>query len=512
MALKIDEVIQNHLDEKNAQAEVFEVAGVHVVDTKPVEQDTAARLDVLRNGLTALEDMVEASDVVQFFLELIQAQGGRMILLRQWTHGLRAMMAIGIELPERMLDSKSLRPKVITTKSHEVFSVIGVEKVVYSGPFPHDNFPPELTKVLGGDENRPVLIIPLPLRGKWGTFLYIDWVDFSAQERIEEATLLARYAVLRLHSIEENTLPLGQQTRKILAREKQRQSDRVQSSYDDLKPGDITPETLYAMVGELSSMPQVAGKILDLLSAPSTTAVQLEREIIQDLVLTAKILRVANSSFYESVSEANNIRDAIVRLGFKNVRNWTLVNAAQSAFPGVNSDPVMHKIWLRSIHSALGAQFAADIVGYKDRETVFVGGLIQNIGQLIIARALPGLYDHLEQYAQMQGIPTWRAEQLVLGYDHGALGALLIKAWNLSDDLASGVRFHHNLAADNDPRNMAAMIALGEDAARVFEQKESEDLSLAWQQSDAAIRLGVDEETFMELVTQLAEAESEACL
>lgn len=510
--MNIDAVIRNHRDDREAHAKVLEIAGVQVLDSEAPATDPADRLEALRNGLTALDDMVEASDVVQFFLGLVKNQGGRIILLRQWTNGLRALLAEGVELPERMLDPKAMRPKVIATKPSEIFSLVAREKVVYSGPFPRDHFPADLANVLGGDKNRPVLIIPLPFRGKWGTFLFIDWTDFSAADRIVEASMLARYAVLRLHCIEENMLPLGQGTQKILAGERHHQRERLQASYDGLKPGDISPEQLYAKVGELTAMPQVAGRILELLADPSTTAAHLEREIVKDLVLTAKLLRMANSSFYESISEARSIRDAIVRLGFKNVRNWTLVNASQSAFPGVNSDPVLHKIWLRSIHSALGAQYVADLVGYRDRETAFVGGLIQNIGQLIIAQALPGLYDHLEKFAHSQDVPVWRAEQLLLGYDHGALGALLIKEWSLSGDLASGVRFHHNLEADSDPHNMSAMIALGEDVARVFDWKDQDRIATAWQQSGAAAKLGVGLEAFQELIRKLVDAETEVCI
>ena len=510
--LNLDMLIKQHHQEKAAEAEIFELSGAMVSGPTTKADAPDERLAALRTGLTALDDMVEASDVVQFFLSLIRAQGGRLLLLRQWTTGLRVMLAEGIQLPERMLDQKAANPRVIPLRDDDIFNVVAEEKVIYSGPFPRENFSRELSRELGGDENRPILVIPLPLRGRWGTFLYIDWIDFMADDRIIEATLLARYAVLRLHCVEEGLLSIGSHTQEILSRERGRQRERVKAGYEDLKPGDITPEAIYQKVGELTAMPQVAGHILRMLNDPSTTALQLEKEIVKDLVLTTKILRISNSSFYESVSEVKTIRDAIVRLGFNSVRNWTLVNASQTAFPGVSSDSVMHRIWVQSIRSAYGAQLVADEVGYGDREIVFVGGLIQNIGQLIMARALPGLFEKMEEIAREQDKPLWKVEQERLGYDHGALGALLIKAWNLSDDVAKGVRYHHDLVNDQDPNHMAAMIALGEEAATCVGEEDEQRVQEVWEVSEAARILAVDWPVFHSIWERVGLAETDACL
>jgi len=507
--VSIETLVQNHREEKRERAELLKLVGAAAVPSRPAAADAAQRLQTLRDGLEALDDMVEAGDVVQFFLELSQAQGGRLLLLRRWTNGLRVMLAEGVALPERMLDPKAQRPKVVQTRPDDIFSLTAAEKVVYSGPFPRDAFPADLAEHLPGDENRPVLVIPLPLRGKWGTFLFLDWVDFTAAERIAEATLLARYAVLRLHCLEAGVLPVGLRVSEVLNRERERQRQRLRADFAGLQPGDLPAEEIYGMAGELSAMPQVAGRILELLSAPDATAAQIEKEIVQDLVLTAKILRVANSSFYESISEVRTIRDAIVRLGFKNVRNWTLVNASRTAFPGVESDPLLHRIWLGSVHSAVGAQLAADAAGYADRETAFTGGLIQNIGQLILARALPGLYDHLDAVARERDVPLWRAEQMILGYDHGALGSLLIRDWNLSEDLAHAVRFHHRLEDDAERDPLGAVIALGEEAARLLDEEREEVRREAWKRCAAAASLGVDAEACEALLSRLRSAETE---
>ena len=112
---------------------------------------------------------------------------------------------------------------------------------------------------------------------------------------------------------------------------------------------------------------------------------RLEKAVAMDQALTAKILRIANSPFYGAVREIKTVSEAIVRLGFVTIRNWTLVTATRSVFLGAGATPLFHKIWRQSILTAMAAQLVAQTVRKSEPETVFVGGLMQNIGQLVLA-------------------------------------------------------------------------------------------------------------------------------
>ena len=95
--------------------------------------------------------------------------------------------------------------------------------------------------------------------------------------------------------------------------------------------------------------------------------------------------------------------------------------------------------------SAMAAQLVAQLTRKAEAETVFVGGLMQNIGQLVLARSHPELFQQVLTVSAEEGLPYHVVEQELLGFDHGDLGALLIKEWNLSEDLEQAVRWHHRL-------------------------------------------------------------------
>ncbi len=502
---QLDELVLSHHEKSVQEKELKKIAGIEALEAMPASDPIAGHEDFLA-GLEALDKIVEAGDVVRFFVDLTERQGGRLLLLRNWGEGLRVMLAQGVDLPPRLLDPKASRPKVIALQDSDIFMVLSREKVVYSGPFPLDHFPQELARALNASEDRPVLLVPLPLRGRWGTYLYLDWLTFSCAERVREATALARYAVMRLHGLEHDVLPVGPRTQKIFAAQQRAQHEREKMGFADMQPGDLPPERIYGMLGELTALPQVAGRILELLGDPRTTAAQLEKEIARDLVLTARMLRVANSSFYDGNSEIKTIRDAVVRLGFKTVRNWTLVAATRAVFPGVDTSPILHRIWSRSVRSAVASQIVAEQMGLDDCEIAFVGGLMQNIGQLILARALPGLCEHVEQSAHERELPVWRVEKERLGYDHGALGSMLIDDWGLSRRLGQAVRHHHDLENDTDPERLGAVIGLGEDLVQCAETEDPWTREAIHGQSAAARLLGIDLELFGILACRVAEA------
>ena len=91
---------------------------------------------------------------------------------------------------------------------------------------------------------------------------------------------------------------------------------------------------------------------------------------------------------------------------------------------------------------------------------------MQNIGQLVLARSNPEMFQEILMESINTRRPYHEVERKLLGFDHGELGALLIRDWNLSQDLEEAVYWHHNFQAEG-ARNarVAAMIALGEEIA-----------------------------------------------
>ena len=154
--------------------------------------------------------------------------------------------------------------------------------------------------------------------------------------------------------------------------------------------------------------------------------------------------------------------------------------------------------------SAMSAQLVAQVVGGREPESVFVGGLMQNIGQLVLARSYPELFHEILAESADSGRSYHEVEQQMLGFDHGELGALLIREWNLSPELEDAVRWHHRFQ-DSEACNtrMAAMISLGEEIALcswAADAMDDEDDSRPF--SEAAKFLGLPEARLDDLYRQ----------
>lgn len=235
----------------------------------------------------------------------------------------------------------------------------------------------------------------------------------------------------------------------------------------------LTPEIILRHSGELPALPKAACHIMAVIEDPRTTATRLEKALAMDQALTAKVLRIANSPFYGAARQITTVSEAIVRLGFVTIRNWTLVTASRSVFLAPGAGMLYQKIWRQSVLSAMGSQLVAQAVGRVQPEGVFIGGLMQNIGQLVLARSHPELFQEILAVSAETGEPYHEVESRVLGFDHGELGALLLREWNLTEDLEDAVRWHHRFDHP-DARNarVAAMIALGEEIARCCSNDE----------------------------------------
>lgn len=270
----------------------------------------------------------------------------------------------------------------------------------------------------------------------------------------------------------------------------------------------LTPEIILRHSGELPALPKAACHIMAVIEDPRTTATRLEKALAMDQTLTAKVLRIANSPFYGAARQITTVSEAIVRLGFVAIRNWTLVTAARSVFLAPGAGMLYQKIWRQSVLSAMGSQLVAQAVGRVQPESVFIGGLMQNIGQLVLARSHPELFQEILAESVESGQPYHEVELRVLGFDHGELGALLLREWNLTEDLEDAVRWHHRFEQP-DARNVrvAAMIALGEEIARCQGGDDGEPVTEVDPESAAALRpaaslLGLTPERVADLVTR----------
>ncbi len=196
---------------------------------------------------------------------------------------------------------------------------------------------------------------------------------------------------------------------------------------------------------ELPTLPTVASQLIILTSREETTLADIAELVSQDISLSAKILKVSNSAFYSFPQQIGSIKQAVSILGINAVRSLVLSFTFLTIKGGkVKSRFDFEKFWEKSLTSAVAAKLILENVKDADTEEVFVSGLLQNLGELILARSFPKEYDKVLQAVEDEQHDTLTAEENVFGINHTEVGTEVAKNWGFPDVLLKPIQYHHN--------------------------------------------------------------------
>jgi HD-like signal output (HDOD) protein/prolyl-tRNA editing enzyme YbaK/EbsC (Cys-tRNA(Pro) deacylase) len=201
---------------------------------------------------------------------------------------------------------------------------------------------------------------------------------------------------------------------------------------------------------ELPALPATAAQILQLAADPRANARQLAEIIEQDPALSAQVLRYANSSLYGYAGKINNLQTAIARvLGFEYVMNLALGFSIGKALRVPKDGPFgMDAFWHHSVCSARLVEVLSQHLPRAQRPprgTAYLAGLLQNLGRLVLGHTFEAEFFLLNRFAEANpDMPTCELERQVLGVTHDQIGAWLMEAWGLPEELVTAVRYHHD--------------------------------------------------------------------
>jgi two-component system, cell cycle response regulator len=147
---------------------------------------------------------------------------------------------------------------------------------------------------------------------------------------------------------------------------------------------------------QLPTLPAVAAHLLELTAQADVAIADISQCIAKDLGLSAKILKVANSSFYSFPQQITSVHQAVSLLGINAVQNLALSFSFLSM--GNRREGRLFNFdlfWERSLVAATAARLIAGLVPRCDADQMFTISLLQNIGQLVFALTMPSRYDHV---------------------------------------------------------------------------------------------------------------------
>jgi len=227
-------------------------------------------------------------------------------------------------------------------------------------------------------------------------------------------------------------------------------------------------EKLISDVAPLVSLPAVCIRLNEMVNDPSCSAKDMGRVINQDVALTARLLRIANSPMYGFTTQIDTVTRAVTVLGTEQVRDIALATAAVKSFQGIPNTLVsMQKFWEHSIYCALCSRTLAMDCLRRQREAVFVAGLLHDIGELVLYNREPELSRKaLESTTNgPEGIEIQNAERELFGFDHADVGGALANRWALPINLQECIVYHHNPGFAKEHRVEAAIVHIANSIA-----------------------------------------------
>ncbi len=196
-------------------------------------------------------------------------------------------------------------------------------------------------------------------------------------------------------------------------------------------------------IKDLPTLPVVAQEMLSNLDDENTSLDVICEKVAIDQSLAAKMLRLANSSYYGANSKVVTLQQAVVLLGIKNVKELILMAAVENSFPTSNCPNFDAKaFWRHSIATAICAELISRTLKMK-HDFAFTAGLLHDIGRLVLVTRFPKDYEQVLAYREQQDCELLTAERALMGIDHVVVGWLLAKEWEFSDAIQDAIRGHH---------------------------------------------------------------------
>jgi putative nucleotidyltransferase with HDIG domain len=218
---------------------------------------------------------------------------------------------------------------------------------------------------------------------------------------------------------------------------------------------------------DLLTIPDTLAEVLDAVSQDECAPDQLAAIIRKDPSLTAKVLRMANSSFYMRGTRIRTVQHGIRVLGANAIKCIALsVSIFQPPNKDSNLDPeVIRSFFFHCVGVGLLAKKIAQHTKLAIAEEAFVAGLLHDLGELLILNACPDIYQQIRKESDL-GEDIVEVERRYFDVDHAELGSVMANRWRLPEELQAVIRSHHHMEVGPNTDRMLAIVRLSDIMAR----------------------------------------------
>lgn len=212
----------------------------------------------------------------------------------------------------------------------------------------------------------------------------------------------------------------------------------------------LTSESIRTLVAGMTSLPSLPGvysSVVEKLQSKNASIHDIGKLIEQDPGMTTKVLQLVNSAYFGLGRNIASPGEAAIYLGVEILKGLILCEGVFSQFDEkVVKRASLEAVRNRSIRVAASARKIARAEGASNvvADQAFLGGLLHDIGELIIAANSLDDYLHVCELAKQDELDIYKAEMQILGTTHAEVGAYLLGLWGIDDDVVASVAYHHN--------------------------------------------------------------------
>jgi len=213
-------------------------------------------------------------------------------------------------------------------------------------------------------------------------------------------------------------------------------------------------EKLIVLVEKMPAFPKSVQQVVQLTADINASAKDIVRVIECDPVMTVKILKSINSSFYGLPQKVTSVQRAVVYIGLNTIKNIALGVAAMGILNANNKANFnTSKFLLHSLSTAAISKMLAERIGLSAIECsdCFVAGLLHDFGKVVFAEFMPDEFKLALEKSKEQQLPLHQTELEFIGLSHAQAGKILAEKWELSETLIDAIAHHHNLDPSQNP-------------------------------------------------------------
>ncbi|MCD6374694.1 MAG: HDOD domain-containing protein [Caldisericaceae bacterium] len=222
------------------------------------------------------------------------------------------------------------------------------------------------------------------------------------------------------------------------------------SNFMQRRKHDVIPELedIDSVIQKIKPIPQIALKVIRMIHSSEVSMATIGEEIRQDQVLTAKIINLCNSAYFNPKNKIDNIDQAVVMLGERRILLLTFSIFTEYYYKDADNGYSLCKGGL--FQHALGVAKAAEEIARETKkievELAYTAGLLHDIGKIVLDQWVDHFYPMFyRNLYNDQNLSLVDVERKVFQIDHTEAGAKLAKLWDLPERLAYTIEFHHQL-------------------------------------------------------------------